>query len=307
MNSKKINRLFLFIILIHFAAEVLLILAAGFLQYHMGIITNYIVSEAIVVIPTIVYVLMAKENPVRLAGFHRIRWSSAAMTILFTLLCMPLITLMNLLSLLFVENTAVSMSGSMLEQPFGVTFFFLAVSAPICEEFVCRGVMLQGYCKSGSVLKAALLSGLIFALIHLNFNQASYAFVMGVITALLVQVAGSIWPAILFHGILNGSQVCSMYLVNHISTEIYTDTAAVGATLQQLLLSLTVYLFLAAVTTPLAWAVLVWLGKNEQREHVLSEVWQNRGMKKDKMITASFVIALILCVIYMVITVVLTA
>ena len=51
--------------------------------------------------------------------------------------------------------------------------------------------------------KAALMSGLIFGLMHLNFNQFSYGFVLGVIFAAVVEASGSIYASMAIHFLIN--------------------------------------------------------------------------------------------------------
>ena len=54
----------------------------------------------------------------------------------------------------------------------------MALFGPFCEEFCFRGVVYRGYLKSGNVTGAVLLSSLLFGLMHMNFNQAPYAFAL---------------------------------------------------------------------------------------------------------------------------------
>ena len=102
------------------------------------------------------------------------------MIILYTFLMGPLTTLLNAISMLFVDNAVVSISGGVLNLPFLLTFFLMAVFGPVCEELCFRGVVYRGYLKSGNVVGAVLLSSLLFGLMHMNFNQAPYAFAIGV-------------------------------------------------------------------------------------------------------------------------------
>lgn len=52
----------------------------------------------------------------------------------------------------------------------GLIFVGLAIAAPICEEFVFRGVIQSSYEKYFSPIKAVLVAGLLFALFHLRFQ-----------------------------------------------------------------------------------------------------------------------------------------
>ena len=46
----------------------------------------------------------------------------------------------------------VSISGEVLNLPFLLTFFLMAVFGPVCEELCFRGVVYRGYLKSGNVV-----------------------------------------------------------------------------------------------------------------------------------------------------------
>ncbi len=306
MNSKKVNILFLSIILLHFATVILLSVLRP--VYSINLIDNYLISEGILVVPALAVLLWSREKIPAFLRFKRIKPGSVLMIVLFTMLTSPTITLVNLISQLFVRNTALEMNSLMLQYPMWVNFFFVAVCAAFCEEAVCRGVVYQGYKKSGSGFAAMILSALIFAGIHLNFNQASYAFVMGILAVLLVETTGSIWSSILYHFLINGWSV----FISGFYTKAGLDTMSVEAAEsfrgnnQMMMASISLFLLLAAITLPLAMGVLVWLENHEGRSGKMRLLWEERKLKKDKMITIPMLIAFILCLAYMIVGVLAT-
>ena len=228
------------------------------------------------------------------------------MILLFTFLAMPLTVLVNAISMLFVDNTVATLSGDVLELPFFVMLFIIGIFGPFSEELVFRGVIYQGYKRSGTAFQAMLLSALLFALMHMNFNQAAYAFVIGLMVILLVEATGSIWSSILFHMIFNSEQVCMMYLYDAITPGTDSLNAAQEVlTTDVLLMAISGYLIIAAITTTLAVCVLVWIAKNEKREEALRGIWTNRKQKKEnsdansKMITVPLIIGIVLALSYM--------
>lgn len=74
----------------------------------------------------------------------------------------------------------------------------VAVIPAICEEILHRGILLQGSKQIG-IKKAILISSLMFGLIHFNVNQFFYAFIVGMLMALVCVVAKSIYPAMIIH------------------------------------------------------------------------------------------------------------
>ena len=196
MTSKNANWLFLTVILVHIGTVLLLLFAGDLISF--GIITNCLVSEGILMVPTLLFLLFSGElnRPVRreAAGFHRIKISTLLMIFLCTLLLMPLVTVLNALTMFFTDNAVASMQGDILSVPFPVMLFMIGILGPFCEEFVFRGVMYKNYCRCnggvGSGIPAVALSALTFGLMHMNFNQALYAFALGIFLALLVEMAG---------------------------------------------------------------------------------------------------------------------
>lgn len=297
MNSKKVNRIFLAIILTHIVTVILL----GVLHsvYTLEIVPNFILSQGIILAPAIVGAFLSNENPLKLSGFHRIKISSVFMIILFTFLAMPLTTVINAFSLLFVDNTVAAMSGDILEIPFIVMLLIIGILGPVSEELVFRGIIYQGYKKTGTVFQALCLSALLFALMHMNFNQAAYAVVIGILLVLLVEATGSLWGSIIFHVVFNSQQVCLMYLSDMLSQG---TIAASGEELtkEMIIMALSVYLVIATVTTTLAGCVLVWIAKNEKREGYLRAVWTDRKNRTgSRMITVPLLLAIVICLSYM--------
>ncbi len=304
MNGKKVNWFFLTTILLHLLIVVLMVVFRY--VFALGIIANFLVSSAMIVVPAFVFLACSGESPVEAAGFHKIRWSTVFMIVLFTFLTMPLTTVINTFSMFFVENAVTEISGQVLELPFVVAFFFMAVVAPVCEEVVYRGIAYQGYKRSGTLLQAALCSAMIFAVGHMNFNQAAYAFVIGVMLVLLVEATGSIWASIIYHVVFNGYSVCVMYLAGDMLETDMTAGLPDGWTYQDsLLYGLGVSMVTAAVMTSFAVCVLIWIARNEGRIRRLQEIWATRHERKGKVITIPLVIALILAFAYMVAEVIL--
>jgi len=74
----------------------------------------------------------------------------------------------------------------------------ICVFAPIGEELMFRGAVFGSLLKRG-VLKAVLLSSLIFSLMHANPAQTVHQFFLGIVLAFLVISSGSVIPAVIVH------------------------------------------------------------------------------------------------------------
>ena len=293
MNAKKVNWIFLAMVLLNITLVVLLLVIYPVFQ--LGIVANLIVSQIIILVPALIGVLAGRENLIEFAGFRKFKISSALMTVLFTFLFMPLVTLINMISMCFVDNAVAAVSGEILDTPFFVIFTLMGILGPMSEELVCRGIVYHGYKRTGTMMQALLLSSMIFALMHMNFNQAAYAFVMGMLAVLLVEAAGSLWAGILYHGLINGSQALVMYGILRTDPESYSSQAAV-VTNDILLYGIAVYVVLTAIGLTLSWAVLVWISNNEGRRGKLMRIWRERKEQRDKVVTLPLILSILLCI-----------
>jgi membrane protease YdiL (CAAX protease family) len=89
---------------------------------------------------------------------------------------------------------------------FIIDLTLIGILPALCEEFLHRGILLNGLNKIG-FRKAILISSLMFGLIHFNVNQFSYAFVLGLLMGFVAVVSKSLWPAIIIHFVNNGISV----------------------------------------------------------------------------------------------------
>ena len=307
MNSKKVNWLFLTIILLHIGVVVGIFLYNINIGYlNIPIVPNLLLSQGIVLIPALLLAVFSKEKLNDILGFHKIKISSVFMIILFTYLMMPITTVINAISMLFVENTVMQMSSSVLSVSMPVMLLIMGVVGPLSEEIVFRGIVLNGYKRSGNTFWAILFSALLFGLMHMNFNQAAYAIFLGVVMAVLVEATGSIWGSAIFHMTVNLQNVFLMFLSDLLYTDEYMQQAQeLTESTGNMLASIGIYSVAAAVTTPIAVCVLVWIAKNEKREMNLIQIWTGRKEKRGQMVTIPLLIAIVLAVAYMVLDVIL--
>ena len=89
------------------------------------------------------------------------------------------------------------------EQSLWGSILILVIVAPLTEEFLFRGLILDGFLRKYSVRKSILVSALLFAVFHLNPWQFVGAFVVGILFAWWRVNTGSILPGILGHAFYN--------------------------------------------------------------------------------------------------------
>ena len=113
------------------------------------------------------------------------------------------------------SNVATSVSGGIFESfgfeynlpsmddPKGIFGFFLcvlatAVTPALVEEFACRGV-IHGYLSRFGEGFAIIVTSVIFGVMHGNFTQMFFAFLVGLVLSYVRVKTGSIWICILIH------------------------------------------------------------------------------------------------------------
>ena len=83
------------------------------------------------------------------------------------------------------------------------SFITVVIMAPILEELILRGVILDGFLKFYNPRKAILLSAFLFGLFHLNPWQFVHAFIGGLYLGWIYYRTKSIIPCIVIHSINN--------------------------------------------------------------------------------------------------------
>lgn len=81
---------------------------------------------------------------------------------------------------------------------FFLQVFLVAILPALCEEFLHRGLLLQGT-KHIGFTKAIIISSICFGLIHFNINQVGYAIVLGFVMGYAAVIAKNIWVAVIIH------------------------------------------------------------------------------------------------------------
>ena len=93
-------------------------------------------------------------------------------------------------------------------------FIEIAVLPAIFEElFIRKGV--YGILKSKGTVFATIVSALVFATIHLNFSQFIFAFLIGILFAMVREKTGKLYPTMILHCINNGLATIEVLFYEH--------------------------------------------------------------------------------------------
>lgn len=193
------------------------------LMYSLELIPNgvltvnmlLVIPEIILLIPALVYVLVLRPNTVDDVNMSVVSPVTTILTVVLTFLILPLVMLINSVTSLFAENNVDIVLNTIVNMnPLWLNLVLLALLPAVVEEFIFRGLIFNGY-KRRNPLMAILLSATLFGIIHMNFNQFSYAFVIGVIFGLMAYATGSLLPSIMSHFIINGTSV----VISHMAAD----------------------------------------------------------------------------------------
>ncbi len=103
---------------------------------------------------------------------------------------------------------------------FVVSVLCSCVFVPIVEEFIFRGVIFS-YLKRYGLGFGIVASAVVFGVAHTSPVQSVYAFVFGLVSAILMAVTGNIKTSIIFHALNNFLTVFLGYLMGELTVSAF--------------------------------------------------------------------------------------
>ena len=162
-----------------------------------------IVVQFFVFIPMlIIYIKTEKVSVKDCFSLRPLNWKNALLCLGIAYFALPFISMIVVLTSPLQPNLAEEAMTELNNSSFLSTLIIIAVQPAVFEELLFRGAALHGY-RSLGVKKALLMSALMFAMLHMNLQQALYAFLLGAIFAFMVQRTGSIFASMLPHFLIN--------------------------------------------------------------------------------------------------------
>lgn len=160
------------------------------------------------------------------------RKESIIKSIKYIVLSIPIISIIQMVCAFAIEKIGIS---SDMTEALGLfnysgklssilVFLEIAILPAIFEElFIRKGV--YGILKSKGAIFATVVSAIVFATIHMNFSQFIFAFLIGILFAIVREKTGKIYPTMILHLLNNGLAVIEVLFYNHITfMEIFTYT-----------------------------------------------------------------------------------
>lgn len=173
-----------------------------------------------VVLPLVLFVIFTKTKPKKAFEYFSFRPISAKMvglSFLFGICAFVVVVFVSsfwssFLGLFGIAQGS-SSGGDYSVASFFVGLVFTALLPGICEETTHRGMLLFSL-KGNGAIRAVVLSGLLFGLMHLNIFQFGYAFVVGMLFGAVTLLTKSIFPAMIMHFTNNALSLVWTYSLN---------------------------------------------------------------------------------------------
>jgi len=198
------------VVAVNILSLILLLLGFDFL------VTLGIIQVVTFGLPFIAYLFITRQNARTLLAWKGLSCKNALLVILLTLLLMPAMHLISFVtSFVFVP---VALDIDLASYPLWIPLLVIGFFPSIFEEIWFRGVMYAEYKNSGiPIRKVALVTALFFGLMHMNFHQAIYAGVMGIVWAYMIYYTRSFLAPVLAHFINNGLNVILQYVDSYVA------------------------------------------------------------------------------------------
>ncbi len=167
---------------------------------------------------TIPFILIYRLSSLRISDLISFRVPKIKNAIPFFLFGIAFCSFANIASSIadsIFKETNINYNVTMPENPTGFFGFMLALISTVIvpalvEEFACRGLMLGLLRKYGDAF-AIIASSLLFGLMHGNFEQMPFAFLVGLILGFITVKSGTILIAMAVHGFNNFVSVAFEY------------------------------------------------------------------------------------------------
>ena len=113
----------------------------------------------------------------------------------------------------------------------------------------------------------------------MNINQASYTFVLGFVFAIINRAANSVYPSMIIHACINGSNLLLLFTVTAAQKAFGIDrgsVASAGSVGRDVLYAMIgVTLVVAMICAALAIPCVIWISKHENNEAGLYDMFHN--------------------------------
>ena len=170
----------------------------------------------ILLIAAFLYLKICGDDTKKTLRMHKIHIGSFFLVILLAFTIRPVAGFITMIANLFFQDVTTNTMTQKVMQSLGLSVFTTAFLPGLVEEILFRGVLYSRLRKANPI-KGILLSALLFGIAHMNFQQFSYAFFLGIVFGCLLEATDSIFATITTHMIFNGSSILLTYAISKVS------------------------------------------------------------------------------------------
>ncbi len=157
----------------------------------------------LILIPTLLFIWLTRQPVAEMLKLRRMDGRTGLKCLLVGLLSWPAFNFLSTLGQILVGLVSPAQAAGtvpIVSQPGSpwLAFVGLALVAPVCEEALCRGVLLSVY-EECFATRAIWLVGILFALLHPSIDQALGALFVGSVAGWVVYRTRSLWSGVLVH------------------------------------------------------------------------------------------------------------
>lgn len=181
------------------------------LSLDLPIAVSLALSQLTIILPFVIYCIVKKENTFRMIRMKKIKFSTALLSVGIAIFSYPVVVLLNMVSMIFVENAMINVMPDVLQMGLIPGLILMALLPALVEETIFRGMIYNTYSKRRPII-GILLSALLFGLMHMNFNQLPYALYLGIIMALVMEACDSIVAPMIVHFTMNATSSTLAFL-----------------------------------------------------------------------------------------------
>lgn len=306
---KRINAFFPCLLGGYFVLSMIISFVIGVFDIHLTYWASIILSQLALLLPAAIYCIVMKINVVKCIPYRKIKPLDALFSLLVGYMLIPMVIFINSITMLFSTNHVQEGVSELTSYPFILQIIFIAVIPPLVEEFVFRGLFYHSYRKNG-ILGAAVASGIVFGIVHMNINQFCYTVIMGAVLAIMVEATGSMFSAMLAHFAFNTYSISMMKLLEilNVSTEAAvettTETVAVSGVAMAIgqIIGILVWGGIGFAFLVLVYLLIMHMAKRNGREQYL-KFNLKKGLKPqngEKFFDLSYIITAVVAGVYMI-------
>ena len=94
-----------------------------------------------------------------------------------------------------------------------IAFFGLVVLPPLAEEMLFRGFMYRGLASRWPKIIAAVVTSLLFALVHFQWNVGVDVFILSMVLIFLYEKTKNLWMCVFLHALKNGLAFIMLFFI----------------------------------------------------------------------------------------------